>query len=283
MIHAECPSDVPPALKKKWTTEKPKASAAFAAHQTYEFSAYAAPGVKILLERIFNKKCAYCECKYRIAVPADIEHYRPKAKVTLDGKKSIPGYYWLAGELSNLVPSCRFCNSENYHVIAGKGTTPIKVGKANWFPLWDEKTRATKEGDEAKEYPLLLHPYRDDPDQYLEFRADGLVFSVAKLKGKNKSRAEVSIFHYGLNRTDLVEERRDWAKRVQGAINHVLRSYGDWKSARTVAKYRKRVVDDWKDLSEFVGVDRPYQALTKRLFANGISRSVREAIEAIVR
>ena len=71
--------------------------------------------VREKLNELYFHKCAYCEtlCK------AEIEHYRPKKGVTEDTLHN--GYYWLCYEWSNLVPSCRYCNTEG--------------GKGNQFPI----------------------------------------------------------------------------------------------------------------------------------------------------
>ena len=65
-----------------------------------------------------NKKCCYCERKRDLKREPDIEHFRPKAKVTEDAEH--PGYWWLAYDWKNLFFSCRTCNQEFkkfFHVI----------------------------------------------------------------------------------------------------------------------------------------------------------------------
>jgi hypothetical protein len=42
-------------------------------------------------------------------------------------------------------------------------------GKANWFPLADERRRVRAPGSLAREQPLLLHPYYDDASEHLEY------------------------------------------------------------------------------------------------------------------
>jgi hypothetical protein len=59
---------------------------------TFKASIYADKTVKDQLLADQNNKCCFCEA---IAIEsADVEHFRPKGKVT--GATSHPGYYWLA-------------------------------------------------------------------------------------------------------------------------------------------------------------------------------------------
>jgi hypothetical protein len=157
-----------------------------------------------LLKNVFHHKCAYCETRID-RFYGDAEHYRPKGAVkyrvpdtgeerTAQAEREAgqlqdhPGYFWLAYNWRNLVPSCTFCNS-------GKG-------KQNQFPvqkryvLWKQCTPAQVQQLRDKAYPRaegsdlyylgpldldqeedpeLLHPYRDQPEEHLGFEAGGLV------------------------------------------------------------------------------------------------------------
>ncbi len=121
--------------------------------------------VREKLNLYYHKKCAYCEtyCK------AEIEHYRPKKGVTEDPNHR--GYYWLCYEWSNLVPSCRYCNTEG-----GKGNRfPIKNARIA-APVFDASGKIDKTHSLAaastlrSEEPYLLHPEIDDSAQFLTFR-----------------------------------------------------------------------------------------------------------------
>ncbi|MCC6536843.1 MAG: hypothetical protein IT162_04790 [Bryobacterales bacterium] len=137
------------------------------------------------LLRYFHGNCAYCEVNITGGFWGDVEHYRPKKKV--EEAPAHGGYYWLAYTAENLMPSCQLCNQ-------GKG-------KLNHFPLADESKRARRPADMAKEDPLLLNPYFDDPFEHLEFQPDGYV------KGKT-AKGTTSIKVYNLNREGLVDQRR---------------------------------------------------------------------------
>ena len=69
---------------------------------------YGALSVRRVLEKLFEQKCAYCETKIGVNADWDVEHYRPKGRVTEN--TAHPGYYWLAYDWDNLLPSCAFCN-----------------------------------------------------------------------------------------------------------------------------------------------------------------------------
>jgi len=69
---------------------------------------------QVFLFEAFHRKCAYCEVNHSDGYPVQVEHYRPKAGVT-DNRQMIEhsGYFWLAYEWWNLVPSCAHCNTNH--------------------------------------------------------------------------------------------------------------------------------------------------------------------------
>jgi uncharacterized protein (TIGR02646 family) len=210
-----------------------------AKRKAFPFQAYKADGVKKRLEELFHGKCAYCESLYASQAPVDVEHYRPKGSV--EGAADHPGYWWLAAEWTNLLPSCLDCNRRRRQtapILSAKLEVLYKemlTGKQDSFPVLG--VRAAQEPDDlSAERPLLLDPTRDDPDDHLAFwlnddRATGLVYPVpasqtalvgpllpqaavdtASVAGQAAAvgtdvRAAVSIQVYGLNRLRLVQER----------------------------------------------------------------------------
>jgi hypothetical protein len=115
---------------------------------------------------LFNHKCAYCEFNFEINEVGEIDHYRPKKHVA--AAPGHPGYYWLAFDPENLLISCSNCNKWG--------------GKKDQFPLAKSGIRVFPMGsyqDLDKEQPLLLNPYKDFPEQHLEFDPDiGMVKSI---------------------------------------------------------------------------------------------------------
>lgn len=195
--------------KKQRGGSKPKALQPRRSFSSDDFKAYKDDSVKAALETLFYGKCAYCENRYAGVHPVDVEHWRPKAGVIIasDGlaKKppKHPGYYWLAAEWTNLLPSCIDCN-RGRNLLELPSGVKRKLGKANQFPLSDESKRAYRLEDMGGEEPLLLNPCDDLPEQYLEFDEH----CVIRPKQDGDRRAEVSISIYALNRIGLVEDRR---------------------------------------------------------------------------
>lgn len=162
----------------------PKAEGAFT------FSAYKSDDVRHALEALFHGKCAYCESRYNVSGPVDIEHFRPKGGV--EGTEH-QGYWWLAAEWTNLLPSCLDCNRRRYQptpiafasLVGGldlarkNGFADIKTGKETAFPIESSGVRMAKEptadGAEAAlsaERALLIDPCRDDPSAHLRYFID---------------------------------------------------------------------------------------------------------------
>jgi hypothetical protein len=145
---------------------------------------------------LFHDKCAFCESRISAVGCGEVEHYRPKSRVS--ESPDHPGYYWCAYETSNLLPACALCNQ--YH---GKGTR---------FPVRGQRVYRPDE-DLGKEEPLLLNPYDsvDEPEQHLMFHESGRVLPATE-------RGDASIEIYSLNRRGLLEARRL-------AIAHALVDY----------------------------------------------------------
>lgn len=174
--------------------------------------------VRAKLNEFYFSKCAYCEtfCK------AEIEHYRPKKGVTEDNLHN--GYYWLCYEWSNLVPSCRYCNTEG-----GKGNQfPIRGIRVK-LPPFDEQLKLDREHIKANanillsEQPYLLHPEIDNPVNYLNFKIDshGQGVEIQGIDGVNE-RGEQTIKICNLNREYLKLARK---KNVIDEVVFLLNSY----------------------------------------------------------
>lgn len=173
----------------------------------FVFKVYKNTEVSEELEKVFGTKCAYCESRFGAVTPKDVEHYRPKSEVLHQSSSVIaPGYYWLAGDWSNLLVSCADCNRARRHVVPGQ-PKKIKIGKHTQFPLSDESIRVRLHSlDVAAEEPhrLLLHPCIDLPEEHLTYDSNGLI--SPRTHGDQK--AATSIFVYALQRKELVEERK---------------------------------------------------------------------------
>jgi len=149
--------------------------------------------VKAGLLEMFLGKCAYCEVRITDGFWGDVEHYRPKRKV--EEYKHHPGYYWLAYDTRNLLPSCQLCNQ-------GKG-------KLNHFPVEDDLPK-TAPLDLQSERPLLLNPYDDSPFLTdFTFPFDSETEEPTGFVESETLRGKTSIRVYNLNRDELQNSRKD--------------------------------------------------------------------------
>jgi uncharacterized protein (TIGR02646 family) len=248
----------------------------------FEFRAYKLSAVRTALETAFNGKCAYCESGYGVVITVRVDHYRPKGQVRRKGMDPARGYYWLAGEWTNLLPCCDRCNSANSDFIPALNKK-MTVGKANLFPLWDEARRATRSGDEKREYPLLLNPCDEEPEKYLRFDEHGMVEPAPSLTRRQKAKAQTSIDLLGLGGMRLVQARAQHAIRVLGQIQHVLENYADWRAAPGDARWADRLIREWEELESFLAPSpyAPYHSLTKSLIARRVSAAMRADIQSL--
>ncbi len=168
----------------------------------------------------FHGKCAYCECDITANQYGDIDHFRPKKGVTDENDEPImiedasgrrvehPGYYWLAYEWDNLLPSCEKCNRQS-HV---KGT---RIGKHSRFPVNGD--HATTPEEVKNEKPLLINPVTEDPKEHLEFDVKtGFMKPLT-------SRGEMCIDIFGLNLRDrLVDDRKRAVDEVKATLVEII-------------------------------------------------------------
>lgn len=189
-----------------------------------------------LFLKAFHGKCAYCELRLGPGQrKGDVEHFRPKGRVTdIDGKlvysaaRKHIGYHWLAYNWHNLLPACLACNRP------GTGPGGRTEGKWDRFPtedgFWADTVRGVR-----KEKPLLLNPWIDDPEKHLIFDDTGVV-------GFKTRRGEVTIDVLGLNRDDLIDERKEACTRAKEDLRGLLVAYAH-NNVREVEDYEKRLRD----------------------------------------
>lgn len=175
--------------------------------------------VREKLNKYYFHKCAYCE----VICKAEIEHYRPKKGVSEDSTHN--GYYWLAYEWSNLVPSCRYCNTEG-----GKGNQFPVMGKRVVNPPLDNLGNLDITQSLARsqnlifEKPYLLHPEIDDPSKVLGFTIDDEKKGI-KIVGLDNDvkRGEMTIKICNLNRDFLkIARKKNVTDSIVNAINSMF-------------------------------------------------------------
>ncbi|MBZ2199026.1 hypothetical protein [Occultella gossypii] len=265
----------PPTLSSAKAERERAAAAAF--YATWDgtakygkYSVYKAPDVKEALERAFSNKCAYCESTYGATQPFAVEHYRPKGEVTINGVRTPPGYYWLASDWDNLLPSCTDCNSPRAQELPGIKET---AGKANAFPIGSESRRASRPGQEGREDRLLLHPYLDHPEKHLEFVwqttgiDEGWVRASRNDSGRESRKGQATIKVCALQRRGLVEARRRVVRQLVGHLESLAAlkaAIGRHPQDRGLREQFERGV---ADVATFVAEDAPYTAMTRQVVA----------------
>jgi hypothetical protein len=178
----------------------------------------------------FYGKCAYCDSYIPDFQRGDVEHFRPKGGVTDENDNPVlvpdangvlaahPGYYWLAYDWRNLLPSCTICNQPT---TVGEQ----KIGKHNRFPVIGQHARTSEEVEH--EQPLLINPAsgdpEDDPERHLAIDIDtGLLIGLTE-------RGKTCIEVFGLNiRDQLVDGRRSRCSAARDLLIKVI-----YKSAQS--------------------------------------------------
>ncbi len=201
---------------------------------TFPFKVYKHQTVKDALTELFHGKCAYCESVYAKVQPMDVEHFRPKGGYMWKGKLKKPGYWWLAADWHNLLPSCIDCNRKRKQQNL-EGATET-MGKASSFPIDGEGQPADKEGGEAQEVRLLLDPCRDRPEELLSFGEQGEVKARDDASDLGRRMVKQSTAVYGLNRSALASSRHQLALEIGNLISSLARAAKALKETRNDAK-----------------------------------------------
>ncbi len=165
-------------------------------------SIYGAKSVKKqLIEEQFGK-CCFCESDFTANGHGDVEHFRPKGAYKKKGMRSLtyPGYYWLAYDWENIYFSCQICNASF---------------KGNEFPLFDESKRARNHTENhliTEETPILIHPSKDNPEEFIGFRKE-VPYAI-----NNSEKGLQSIKSYGLDRTTLNNQRLEYLELLTALL-----------------------------------------------------------------
>jgi uncharacterized protein (TIGR02646 family) len=200
--------------------------------------------IKDALFEIHNGKCCFCERARDKAREPDVEHFRPKAKVTEDATH--PGYWWLAFDWDNFLWACKACNEEY---------------KRNHFPLSDPSTRVRVEGgDLSGEESLLLNPAQDNCEQFFRYdwiSAPGLMVKMDAVDADPRARTTIEIL--GLNRQDLLEERN---RHLEYILRAVAVGIIVGRDQAALEERKNESIGKLKDLispkSQFSGLARAY-------------------------
>lgn len=215
-----------------------------------------------------HAKCALCEERVMVVAYGDVEHYRPKDAVwelqeegqerpnlsSVKGRKrtllSSDGYWWLGYAWENWFLACAICN---------------QAWKGAYFPVADESSRTLPPDPDAREKPLLLHPYiGPDPSRHLKFtRAGGVEPRPRSKHGRESIRI------YGLNRPQLVRARAAKAEDVFRCLD------------RMAAADEQRQDEYLEDIHRWGGIDRPHCGMVRSIFEEHIDMTWQDLDEYV--
>ncbi len=165
----------------------------------FDTNVYGHDDVRLALDQIYKSKCAFCETDPSAGVTMQVEHYRPKAKVT--GANTHPGYYWVAYKWSNLLLACPACNNKK------RNRFPVNAARLPTHPFdasgnLDDARCLVTSAEFTNEQPQLINPETDpNPMQHFRFQATGLI--------EHKTEAgRITIETCSLNRGRLLLKRK---------------------------------------------------------------------------
>lgn len=202
------------------------------------------------LADLLHGKCWYCESSGDRSDNA-VDHFRPKNLVS-DAAKKHRGYRWLAFDHNNFRYACTFCNSKRKDV--DRGTTG---GKADRFPLLDEKRRVYNAGPVDQEAPILLDPCIYSDCQLLGCQKENGQSCAAVTDNIGKRRATESIQIYHLNYEPTCKRRHSKAVGLLADLDEGKRKFthtlSDPAKNREFQSVAKRILRFIKSSSEFSG------------------------------
>jgi uncharacterized protein (TIGR02646 family) len=151
----------------------------------FDSKVYGDKEVKSQLIKDQHGKCCFCESKLLHITAGDVEHFHPKMEARFQDKSDKQlGYFWLAYNWDNLMLACERCNRVFKHID---------------FPLINIKRKAGVGKVEKTINTLLINPYKENPIEHINFRAEYI--EAKTLKGTK------TIQFLGLSRPELIERR----------------------------------------------------------------------------
>lgn len=237
--------------------------------KSFPFTVYKNQDVVDTLDILFHYKCAYCETDYSASQPMAVEHYRPKGGVT--GVPRHRGYWWLAADWGNLLPSCTDCNSHRsklHYILVSGGQGQLQSiktlsGKHNHFPLASGTPRSFSPNNKLNlEQPLLLNPCKDVPEHHLEWIFTKLQYPFMT---PLDLRGETTINLCGLNRKRLLESRQKRLRDIDIKITLIRTLAGKVamlkKAGRTI--FEKLLSDEIASLDEYTKIEAEWSAMSR--------------------
>jgi hypothetical protein len=228
-----------------------------------------------LMVHVFHRRCAYCERPIS-GYYGDAEHYRPKGAVRrvdsagamvladwqmLDSGDGTlltlghPGYFWLAYDWRNLLPSCVYCNSgrgkndrfdvqQRHVVLVALESDAVEQMDQAVRPResrrWPGHYYLSPESLDERESPLLLNPLNApdprDPHEHIRFGVRGI---VAAVDDSPTGRNTIEVLR--LREETLRQERQRAQEEFQDKFHDRMRRYdpdkGNVEAATLLAEY----------------------------------------------
>lgn len=181
-------------------------------------------------------KCWYTDSPQQ-GTDVDVDHYRPKNRIAELRNRNPPhtGYWWLAFDIRNYRYSCIIANRRRTDV-----ETSLTGGKADFFPIFNENSRAwSPSQDYEEEQPILLDPCKIADVRLLDFKEDGEAMprESAESKPHAFTRAAESIRFYHLNHSDFVRARQDLRDELSRLISSAKRYYNKLENGDAIHEH----------------------------------------------
>lgn len=196
------------------------------------------------LAELFDQKCAFCESKLRRGKPgfeSYLHRFRPDSYSQGFDSKEVDQdhYWWLTYEWENLYMCCHSCSRF----------------KSNMFPVEGKRAtiQASHEEILKKERAWLIDPCQENPRQFFDFdlstheiipKREFFPSFLQKSNDfssqieSNRQKAEATINVFGLNRKDLVEERRYVSDELSEQFNNIVKSPKEFYD----------IITEWKEI-----------------------------------
>lgn len=208
------------------------------------------PPIKPFLEVATNRKFWYTESK-NAGCLNDLEHFRPKGRVTDKNDILIYWYWFLAFNPINYRLSSQIPNRLNSNEVLGE-----TGGKENRFPLFSDAMHGNNLAEIDNELPVLLDPCNEGDTLLLEFSPEGRPvasqqFSKDAIAIERVSKSNLLL---NLDYPTFNEERERLYNRIQGLVESGEQYFADENDALNDTK---------QDLQELMADDAEYSKVAE--------------------
>jgi hypothetical protein len=246
----KCQEETKNAIESFARGEKPKINESLYKQKNIKESYFASKNAP------FYGRCAYCETPIVDTQYIQVEHFRPKAGIKdengrvinfkdengIDTGKPHLGYYWLAYDWRNLLPSCAICNQP----------------KSTVFPVVGRHAQIPRE--ESNESPLLINPIseleEDNPEHHLSVDPNtGIMYAV------NESlRGAMCIQIFKLNeREQLVDGRKNIRRNSNAMIIEFQNAHTKLSDPTYLKKQAyQEIIEHYEELIGVFEGNKPY-------------------------